>query len=194
MRIAPVGIATPPIEALLVDRVEAACRVTHATGEAIAAASAVAMVVSLGIDGAAWDDVLEAALSAARAGNRRGAAKGETDMAARIALAVHVAATGGEAELARQIGTSVASRESVPAAFGVVWLAAGDPYQAALISANIGDDTDTIGAIAAGMSGACRGLSGFPPDLTAQLMAANDLALEPIAKALLALRSGQAAI
>jgi len=192
MRIAPLGIATPPEETLLVDRVEAACRVTHATGEAIAAAAAVAMAISLGVSGLGWSDVLEPALGAARAGNRRGAAKGETDMAGRIALAVKVAESGGEAELARQIGTSVASRESVPAAFGVVWLAAGDPFQAALIAANIGDDTDTIGAIAAGMAGACKGLSAFPRAETAQLIAANDLALEPVARQLLALRAGLA--
>ena len=49
MRIVPVGISTPPHDAArLVDRVAEACQVTHSTGEAIAAAAAVAMVVSLG--------------------------------------------------------------------------------------------------------------------------------------------------
>ena len=57
------------------------------------------------------------------------------------------------------VGTSVASQESVPAAFAVLEVAEGDPWQAAVISANLGGDTDTIGAIAAGMAGACAGLS-----------------------------------
>ncbi|MFV0298612.1 MAG: ADP-ribosylglycohydrolase family protein, partial [Hyphomicrobiaceae bacterium] len=44
MRIAPVGIATPPEPERVVARVVQTSRVTHNTGEAIAAASAVAMV------------------------------------------------------------------------------------------------------------------------------------------------------
>ena len=70
MRIVPVGIATPPDERALVARVEAACQVTHATGEAIGAASAVAMVVSLGVAGLSFEAALPKALAAARAGNR----------------------------------------------------------------------------------------------------------------------------
>ena len=57
------------------------------------------------------------------------------------------------------VGTGVASQESVPAAFAVLEVADGDPWQAAVISANLGGDTDTIGAIAAGMAGACIGFS-----------------------------------
>ena len=48
-------------------------------------------------------------------------------------------------------------------------MAAGDPWQAAVISANLGGDTDTIGAIAAGMAGACTGFSRLPQDRIAGL-------------------------
>ncbi|WP_292477463.1 ADP-ribosylglycohydrolase family protein, partial [Mesorhizobium sp.] len=51
------------------------------------------------------------------------------------------------------IGTGVASQESIPAAFAVLEVANGDAWRAAVISANLGGDTDTIGAIAAGMAG-----------------------------------------
>jgi ADP-ribosylglycohydrolase len=189
MRIVPVGVATPPGTDRLVDRVEEACRVTHATGEAVAAASAVAMVVSLGIDGATFDEAVPLALAAAEAGNRRGAPVGETDMAGRIALALEVAAGGGEDALARTIGTSVASRESVATAFGVVRLAHGNPWLAALIAANIGDDTDTIGALAAGMAGACSGAAALPKDRVEQVVAVNSLDLRPVVADLLALRA-----
>ncbi len=67
------------------------------------------------------------------------------------------------------VGTSVASQESVPAAFAVVEVAGGDPWQAAVISANLGGDTDTIGAIAAGMAGACAGMSRLPQEHVARL-------------------------
>jgi ADP-ribosylglycohydrolase len=189
MRIVPVGIAVPPGDPVhLVDRVEAACRVTHNTGEAIAAAAAVASVISQGVAGASFAQALPGALAAARLGNRRGAPVGEGDMAGRIALALDVAQAGDEERLAREIGTSVASRASVAVAFGVVRLAGGDPWTTAVIAANIGDDTDTIGAIATAMAGACSGLSAFPQDRVEQVMRANALNLPPLAKSLLTLR------
>lgn len=193
MRIAPVGIATPPDIDQLLARVAAACQVTHSTGEAIAAAAAVAMVISQGVAGISFEASLPLALRAARAGNQLGATVGERDMAGRIALALEIAAASNEAELARQIGTSVASRASVAAAFGVVRLAKGDPWSAALIAANIGDDTDTIGAIATGMAGACAGLGAFPKDKVEQVLTVNALDLDPVIDGLLALRAQAAA-
>ena len=193
MRIVPVGIAVPPGDPdCLVTRVEQAARVTHNTGEAIAAAAAVASVISQGVAGAAFEATLPGALAAARIGNRRGAQAGEGDMAGRIALALRIAESGDEERLAREIGTSVASRASVAAAFGVVRLAGGNPWAAAVIAANIGDDTDTIGAIATAMAGACSGLRAFPKDRVEQVMRANALDLFPLAKSLLDLRKAPA--
>ena len=190
MRIIPVGIATPVEDmAALVGRVTEACRLTHNTGEAIGAAAAVAAVVSLGVGGIGFEAAVPAALAASRLGNRQGAPVGEADMAGRIALALRIAEAGDEAVLAREIGTSVASRCSVAAAFGVVRLAQGDPWQAALIAANIGDDTDTIGAIAVGMAGACAGFGAFPKDRVEQVVRANDLDLWPLVDGLLQVRS-----
>lgn len=189
MRIVPVGISIPFVGARLVDKVEAVCRVTHATGEAVGGAAAVASVISQGLSGLDFDATLEGALEAARMGCERGNPIGERDMAGRISLALDVAKMGDEAALAAQIGTSVASRESVAAAFGVVRLAKGDPWQAALISANIGDDTDTIGAMASAMCGACSGLSSFPTDKLAVLKARNQFHPEAVARDLLVLRA-----
>lgn len=192
MRIAPVGIATPPGDpARLVARVAEACRVTHNTREAIAAAAAVAMVISQGVEGATFEAALPAAMEAARLGATSGAAVGEADMEGRIALALEVALRGDEAALAAEIGTSVASRASVAAAFGVVRLAAGDPWCAAVIAANIGDDTDTIGAIACAMAGACAGIGAFPDERLARVVAASRLDLGPVVDGLLALRMRQ---
>ncbi|MCA0847835.1 ADP-ribosylglycohydrolase family protein [Salipiger thiooxidans] len=188
MRIAPVGIATPPDVAQIPARVARTCRVTHNTGEAIAAASAVAMVVSAGVAGQGFDASLDPALAAARAGQALGNAVGEPDMAGRIALALEIAETGDEEQLIATIGSSVASRESVPMAFGLLRLARGDLWQALLSAANIGDDTDTIGAIAGAMGGA----TGCPlPDaVVAEVTEASGLDLAPVARALLSLRQG----
>ncbi len=193
MRIVPVGIAAP-CEPLpdLIDMVERACRLTHNTGEAIAAAAAVAAVISCGVDGLDFKSAVNSALEAAEAGQHRGYPEGAQDMAARIASALDLADRGSAAdELARKTGTSVAAHESVPAAFGIVRLAEGDPWQAALIAANVGDDTDTIGAIAGAMAGACAGCSVFPDDKVREVRAANDLPVEQVAKDLLGLRARQ---
>ncbi len=190
MRIVPVGICTPPDLRQIVQRVAGACQVTHDTGEAIAAAAAVAMVVAQGLAGADFDAALPLALDTARAGNRLGAAVGERDMAGRIARALDLAARSDEEALARDIGTSVASRASVAAAFGVVRLAGGDPWAAAQIAANIGDDTDTIGAIATAMAGACAGIGAFPRDRVEQVLTLNRLELGPVIAGLLGVRAG----
>jgi len=189
MRIAPVGIMTPPEVHAVTARVARASRLTHNTGEAIAAASAVAMVVSCGVSGLGFDAALDPALAAARHGQRLGHAVGEPDMAGRIALALGLAESGDEAALLARIGSSVASRESVPMAFGLLRMARGDLWSALLAAANLGGDTDSIGAIAGAMGGAAGG--SLPADAVAQVMDANDLDLAPLARALVAIRTAR---
>ncbi|MBO9448783.1 ADP-ribosylglycohydrolase family protein [Tropicibacter sp. R16_0] len=191
MRIAPIGIATPfdPMSRFI-DSIEMACRMTHNTGEAIAGAAAVAAVISCGIDGLDFDDAIETALQAAAQAQDRGFPVGHLDMHDRIAKALDVVGNhASEKTLAETVGTSVASCESVAAAFGVVRLAGGDPWEAAKIAANIGDDTDTIGAIAGAMAGACVGLKAIHPDAVKTVRDANDLPIEATAAGLLALRA-----
>jgi ADP-ribosylglycohydrolase len=193
MRILPVGIATPlaSLEGL-VDRVEAVCRVTHHTGEAIAGAAAVAAVVSQGVAGASFETSLETALESARIGQRRGHAKGVSDMASRIEAALDLARKGDPDVIADKIGTSVASHQSVPMAFAIVRLAKGDPWRASLMAAMIGDDTDTIGAMAAGMAASCAGMRSLPVAAIARLNAVNNLPIEALASDLVRLRHAAA--
>lgn len=174
MRIAPVGIMMPPEPLVaLVAKVAETCRATHNTSIAIASAAGVAAAVSRGVAGGDWRAASDNAVAAAS----RGAALGHWvtggDIAARIVWAQELV-RGKPVEQAIRlivdlVGTGVASQESVPAAFAVLEVAAGDPWQAAVISANLGGDTDTIGAIAAGMAGACTGFSRLPQDRIAGL-------------------------
>ncbi len=193
MRIAPVGIEVPtdPL-AGLVQRVAETCRITHNTGLAIAAAAAVAAAVSAGIEGASWDDVKGIALAAAREGESYGHWAAGGSIARRIELALSLGDNSSRreatADIATIIGTSVAAQESVPAAFGLLEATGGDPWQAALASANIGGDTDTIGAIAGAIGGACRGAGALPGDQVRRVVEVNALNLGTIAEALLALR------
>ena len=190
MRITPLGIAVPCDDLhALVAAVAATCRVTHNTGEAIAGAAAVAAAISARIDDKDARDCLALALGAAELGQNAGYAAGVDDMAGRIKRAVALADTGISPQaFAQEIGTSVASHESIPAAFGLMHLAGGEAWQAACLAANIGDDTDTIGAIATALCAAASGMAGLPPDKLAKLRRANSLDIAPVAADLLALR------
>ncbi|MBL8584640.1 MAG: ADP-ribosylglycohydrolase family protein [Rhizobiaceae bacterium] len=163
MRIAPVGILMPcePLDAL-VARVAQTCRATHNTSIAIASAAAVAAAVSRGVAGGNWEQACDIALDAAALGAGHGHTDGGADMAALIRDARDLVrskpADEAIALIATRIGTGVASRESIPAAFAVLEVAQGDPWRAAVIGANLGGDTDTIGAIATGMAAACGGM------------------------------------
>lgn len=195
MRVAPVGVATPP-EPLgaLVDAVVAAGAVTHDTGEAHAGAAAVAAVVAAGVAGAAFGDAVGPAVRAAAAAARRGADVGADDVAARITAALDLV-RGREADaatlddVAARVGTSVATHEAVPAAFAVAALSPADPWRAGWLGARLGGDSDTIAAIAAAMVGACTGAAALPPDAVRTLRAVNDLDVGPLVDGLLALRA-----
>lgn len=188
MRIAPVGIITPPDPPRIVARVVQTSRVTHNTGEAIAAASAVAMVISAGIDGARFEDTLPLALAAARAGQQHGSKAGVHDVAELIETALEIALTGNADLVIHTTGTNVQSHQSVSAAFGLLRVAQGDGWRAMKLAANAGDDTDTIGAIAGAMAGACSGASRLPREAIEQVTSANDLNIPTIARQLIALR------
>ncbi|WP_344526437.1 ADP-ribosylglycohydrolase family protein [Streptomyces albiaxialis] len=197
MRVTPVGIACPVRETgdpgtAFLDRVVESCQVTHDTTLGIAGAAAVAAAVSTGIGGGTLDDAVTAAVGAARAGAERGHWVAGADIAARIAWASELVAGVPEEQaldlVCSLVGTSVASQESVPAAFAVLAVADGDPWRAALLAANLGGDSDTIGAIAGAVAGSVAGLGALPADAVATLRAVNDLELEPLTERLLALR------
>jgi ADP-ribosylglycohydrolase len=193
MRVTPVGIAfrTRPLDTFL-DRVVESCQVTHDTTLGISGAAAVAAAVSTGVDGGSLDDAVSAAVDAARAGARRGHWIAGADIAARIEWACDLARGLARDEaldrICALVGTSVASQESVPAAFAVLTLSDGDPWRATLMAANLGGDSDTMAAIAGAVAGSVHGLSAIPADAVRTLREVNSLDLEPLTTRLLTLR------
>jgi ADP-ribosylglycohydrolase len=193
MRIAPVGIAVASTDlGVLVDRVEETSRVSHNTGVAIAAASAVAAAVSAAIDGADVSSAIVAALAAARLGAGRGYWVAAADVAARIRLACDLAnpddIDGSLTNIYEVVGTSLASQESVPSAFGILSLFPDDPWEACLAAASLGGDSDTVAAMVGAMGGAIYGVEAFPPAARRIVAQVNSLDLESVADGLLALR------
>jgi ADP-ribosylglycohydrolase len=116
------------------------------------------------------------------------------DVAARIEAALAGVRDLAEAELVRFIrsvvGTSVATQESVPAAFALL-RAAGDggAWHGCLLAASLGGDSDTIAAITGAIAGACQGIGAFPKDALDVVKTVNNLDLEPLCEQLLLLRT-----
>jgi ADP-ribosylglycohydrolase len=196
MRITPVGIAVPLDPAdptALVDRVVAASSVTHNTGLALAGAAAVAAAVSAGVSGAGIAEATTLAIAAARRAAGRGHWVAGADVAARIEWATGLVKSEArtEAEAADLIytlvGTSLATQESVPAAFAVLGAVPADPWRACLLAASLGGDCDTIAAMTGAVAGACHGLQAFPPEAIA-VIDAHGLDLPALADDLYALR------
>jgi ADP-ribosylglycohydrolase len=192
MRITPVGIVAADGDLpALVDRVQQVSIATHNTTVALAGASAVAAAVSAGIDGADVGAATERAIAAAQLGAQRGHWVAGADVAARIRWAVDQV-KGKQPEQAIEVidtlvGTSLATQESVPAAFAVLAAVPADPWQACLLAASAGGDCDTIAAMTGAISGACHGLGAFPAQAI-ETVDRNGLRLAELAVSLLKLR------
>ena len=199
----------------LVDAVQQASLVTHNTSVALAGAAAVAAAVSAGLSSRAAAGTervaaaTDAAVAAAALGCERGRWVAGADVAARIRWAAGLVSERSEPAVAYPffgtrpvsgwsateaaeviyslVGTSLATQESVPAAFAVLSAFPEDPWEACLLAASLGGDTDTIAAMAGAVGGACHGLSAFPPHAV-EVIDAQGLALADLADSLLALR------
>ena len=66
------------------------------------------------------------------------------------------------------------SRETVPCAFALFYLANGDPVKAIEYGANFGRDTDTIASMVGALCGAFRGVEGLKPEWVRQIEEAGD--------------------
>ena len=196
MRVTPIGISmsTADPEAFA-DAVWSSCQVTHATRQGFQSAALVAAAVSMGIDGdtpSASDmtALLWKAVSYVDSLPERGAWTPDPDVVAATRRAMQLVANPASSSLeclVEQVGTSVASAQAIPMAFALL---ARDPSPRALLdAANIGGDTDTIGAIAGAILGAVLGFEVFVGRGLAQVELASHLDLPSVALELLELRA-----
>ena len=195
MRVTPIGIAVSTADPeVFADAVWSSCQVTHATRQGFQSATLVAAAVSMGIDtprSAASDmtALLWKAVSYVDSLPERGAWTPDPDVVAATRRAMQLVANPASSSLeclVEQVGTSVASAQAIPMAFALL---ARDPSpQALLDAANLGGDTDTIGAIAGAILGAALGFEVFVGRGLAQVESVSGLHLTEAATALLSLR------
>lgn len=195
MRVTPIGIAVSTADPeVFADAVWSSCRVTHATRQGFQSAALVAAAVSMGIDAARSPSLdlrslLWKAVTYVDSLPERGAWSPDPDVVATTRRAMQLAINPAFSSLeclVEQVGTSVASAQAIPMAFALL---ARDPSpQALLDAANIGGDTDTIGAIAGAILGAALGEQVLPADSLSMIEEVSRLGLQPIASKLLELR------
>ncbi len=197
MRITPVGIAADVRDRQqFVEAVVQACQVTHNTTLGISSAAAVAAVVSAGLNGDELQDALQLGVEIAQQAEKYGHWVAGGRIAARVQWAQKLCANCDNQQLPTLIydviGTSVASQESVVAAFALAHqVATGrlSAFDALCMAASLGGDTDTIAAILGAMLGACQGLSAWPAQMIEQIKTVNDLELYSLVEHLLSLRA-----
>lgn len=205
MRIAPVGVLCPSTDLdALVAEVAASCRIAHNTNISIAGAAMIAAAVSVGIDAGTSEEpatvtarAIEAAIQAAGLGMELGEDAAGASLVQRTRLGVEAARTIEDDREFLQyvydiVGASTETTESVPAALAIAVRANGDPTRCAILCANLGGDTDTIGAMAGGIVGAIGGFTAIPAVLVARLDEVNQLPLRALAKRLVAYRRERA--
>ncbi|AEB07290.1 ADP-ribosylation/Crystallin J1 [Coriobacterium glomerans PW2] len=163
MKIAPVGLICSCRDMTsLVEQVAHICMPTHNTRIAIQGAAAVATTVSYCFehDRIEWDELLALIAAAADEAARFGAQTPSPELIARVRYAWRLAENADESEfldgLSDFLGTGLETVETVPAALAIVRRSAASLKASVHIAANIGGDTDTIGAICGGICGACR--------------------------------------
>ena len=195
MRVTPIGIAVSTADPeAFADAVWSSCQVTHATHQGFQSAALVAAAVSMGIDAAHSPSLdlrslLWKAVTYVDSLPERGAWTPDPDVIAATRRAMQLAVNPASSSLeclVEQVGTSVASAHAIPMAFAL--LARNPSPQALLDAANIGGDTDTIGAIAGAILGAALGVQVLPTDSLTMIEEVSHLGLSSVAGDLLELR------
>ncbi len=194
MRVSPLGCLLPTNSLdIFVDQVALASSPTHKSDVAISGAVAIAWAVSKAVEGQTWESFRDQLPAIADAAQNKNITTFSASMGARIELALSVAQeqSGIESRMEKiynLVGAGVSTIESVPAAIAMVELAETDPNRCAILCANLGGDTDTIGAMATAICGALNGIQAIDANLKSQLDNENQLDFEHYSNKFIQLR------
>ena len=197
MRIMPMGCLLPTRSFDdFYSEIAAACAPTHKSDIAIAGAVVIAWAISKAVDGQAWSEVVHTLPEVARKAQLKNVNTFSASLCARIELALSVVkeecdVTEASARVYELVGAGITTIESVPAAIAMASLAELDPNRCAEFCANLGGDTDTIGAMATAICGANSGISGFNTASLQQLKDVNNVNFDTYSEEFLKYRSAR---
>lgn len=168
MRIAPIGtLFTPDQQSALVQMVVQITQITHSSDVAYSGACLIAGAVSAAMVYTDWEQIVNFALQTSTLGFQYGAPTWAANINRRVKLALHLAQEFRQQPrqfrqaIYEVVGTGTMLSESVPAAFAIAYYWR-DVQKCALFCANLGGDTDTIGAMATAICGAYQGSNQIP--------------------------------
>lgn len=180
MRIAPIGcLFTPDRKKEIVDYVFGVSKVTHTSDVTIAGAAMIATAVSSAMVNQNFEDVINDVREVEPLGYKKGCETFSARLIERMEIGLELARKYKDDEemfsqkLYNIVGTGVGIIESVPTAIAVAYYTQ-DPNRACLFCANLGGDTDTIGAMATAICGAFVGIEGINKDYIEILDSEND--------------------
>ncbi len=181
MRIAPVGCLFEMEEQKqLAKYVCSISRETHESDITIASAAMIAAAVSAAVSCSDTKKAVEKALEIESYARSLGKETFSPSIRARVEFGIEYAERykGDERAFLNfvydVIGAGVPACQSVPAALLVAYYAE-EPDRCALLCANLGGDTDTIGAMATAICGAAKGFSGISEEYVKVLTEKNNV-------------------
>ncbi|EMQ4857483.1 ADP-ribosylglycohydrolase family protein [Morganella morganii] len=199
MRVAPVGCLMPSYNTeRFIEQVRLSCLPTHKSDIAIAGAVVIARAVSLAVEGTDWSAIKQAVIPLADSVQRRFESTFSPLLGRRIMYALNVVRGRTDEEQALTdlyeiVGAGMDNIESIPCAIALADLANTNPVRCAVLAANLGGDTDTIGAMATAICGAIHGIDSFDADSIALINHTNNIDFTPYARRLAQFRQEYAA-
>lgn len=174
----------------LVGEVTKLCLPTHNTSCAISGAAAIAAGGAAAVRGMdSVGEIYEYMQRMAEKGSTHGYQTAGPSVKKRMELGRYFADNYSKEQALGKIydyiGTGLPTVESIPAAGALFYMAKGDPVACAEYAANIGGDTDTIGAMACGICGAYSGIGAFRKEDIQMLESVNGICFDRLTDMLL---------
>lgn len=190
MRIAPIGtLFSIEDKYALCDYVKAVSKITHSSDITLTGACMVAVAVSSVMSGRGRHEMIEDVCSIEEYAMNLGASTVSASLGARIRYCVGLADTYGDNQqlfletLYNMMGAGVNTVDSVPCAIAIAYYA-WNVRECALLCANLGGDTDTIGAMACAICGGIDGTKGILASDKTLMDEANEIDFKYYADAL----------
>ncbi|MBU5267442.1 ADP-ribosylglycohydrolase family protein [Virgibacillus proomii] len=191
MRIAPIGCLFNSNQSdALINYVWRVSKVTHASDVAITGAAMIAGAISSAMEKKTWEEIVTDTMNIHDKALAYGAETFSPSLKARLELGLEYAHKFSNDEEAfsnyiyRVIGAGVSTSESVPAALSIAYYAK-TVERCAILAANLGGDTDTIGAMATAICGAKQGADEMDPSYLQTINDNNKVDFNHYAQALL---------
>ncbi|SHK25289.1 ADP-ribosylglycohydrolase family protein [Hespellia stercorisuis] len=181
MRIAPIGtLFCAEQKKALCDYVKQVSSVTHSSDITIAGAAMIAMAVASVMEKEDRDAMIQDVLEIEEYALSLGASTVSASLGTRIRYGVELAHRHAEDETAflqelyDMMGAGVNTVDSVPCAIAIAYYSF-DVKKCALMCANLGGDTDTIGAMATAICGGIKGIDGIAEADLRLIQTANEV-------------------